>query len=88
MNEKNKPNPGLGNHCWLLGTDVWQLGSEKERLKKLFPQSPNLTKLVQIAQVLDKYQQEIIYYQTRIRTILQNLEKKPDAEKKSAKKHQ
>ena len=70
-NQRDKPNTRLGNHCWLLGTDCWQLGTQKEILQKLFPNNPKLDKLVQIAQILDKYQKEIDYYQTRIRGILE-----------------
>lgn len=69
MNENNKT--CLGNHCWLLGTDVWQI----QALKKLLPQNDKLDKIIQIAQILGKYQKEINYYQARIRATLTELAK-------------
>jgi len=87
MNENNQRNTNsnkldqnenqtlLGTHCFMLGTDVWQL-SQKEAITKLFPNHPKLEKLIQIAQILDKYQQEITYYQTRIRNLLTEITKK------------
>lgn len=79
MNQNNsgdKSNTCLGNHVWCLGTDVWQLQVKKtEAIKKLLPQNDKLDKIIQIAQILDKYQKEIDYYQVRIRGILEVIAK-------------
>ena len=45
-------------------------------------------KLIKIAEALDKYQKEITYYQTRIRNILENINKKTKETKTSAKPNQ
>lgn len=80
MNEINKEldnKTALGSHCFLLGTDVWQLDNKKkEQIQKLFSNNPKLEKLIRIAKVLDKYQKEINYYQARIRNILKIIHKK------------
>jgi hypothetical protein len=76
----NKPNIHLGNYCWLLGTDVWQLGAQKHQINKLFPDNPQLAQLIRIAQVLAKYQREITYYQARIKAILANSKNHEEAQ--------
>ena len=69
-NERDKPNI-------LLGTDVWQLQIKKiEAIKKLLPQNDKLDKIIQIAEVLDKHQKEIDYYQSRIRNTLNEITKR------------
>ena len=80
-NKSNNPNlekkTALGTHVFCLGTDVWQLQIKKiEAIKKLLPQNNKLDKIIQIAQVLDKHQKEIDYYQSRIRNTLNEITKR------------